>query len=163
MAFAWIVWLVLAAIFIGIEAMTPGFFLLWFGVGALAAAVLALAGIGGIGAQIIVFLVVSVLLLITSRNVIERFFHRNTSENHLKTGVETLVGQIATVVEASDGVLNQAAVRVYGSVWTAFPNEGEPPLQVGESVAVDRIDGNTLYVRRRTTRQHLFSETSENA
>lgn len=155
--------MVLAAIFIGIEAMTPGFFLLWFGVGSLAAALLALTGIGGIGAQIIVFLVVSVLLLITSRNVIERFFHRNTSEKQLKTGVETLVGQIATVVEGSSGALNQAAVRVYGSVWTAFPTEGESPLQVGESVAVDHIDGNTLYVRRRITRQHLFSETSENA
>jgi membrane protein implicated in regulation of membrane protease activity len=163
MAFAWIVWLVLAAIFIGIEAMTPGFFLLWFGVGALAAAVLAFLGIGGVGVQIIVFLVVSVLLLITSRNVIERFFHRNTEEDHLKTGVETLVGQVVTVVEASAGALNQAAVKVYGSVWTAIPNEGESPLQVGESVAIDRIDGNTLYVRRRTSSHHLFSETSDNA
>ena len=163
MAFAWIVWLILAAIFIGIEALTPGFFLLWFGVGALAAAVLALLGIGGAGAQIIVFLIVSVLLLMTSRNVIDRFFHRGQGDNQLKTGIETLVGQTATVVEASVGALNQGAVKVYGSVWTAFPTEGELPLKEGESVAVERIDGNILYVRRRTSRQHLFSETSEKA
>ena len=163
MAYAWIVWLVLAAIFIGIEALTPGFFLLWFGVGALAAALLALLGIGGAGAQIIVFLVVSVLLLVASRNVIDRFFHRTQSENQLKSGVETLVGQTATVVEASVGALNQGAVKVFGSVWTAFPTEGESPLEEGESVAVDRIDGNTLYVRRRTSGQHLFSKSSESA
>jgi membrane protein implicated in regulation of membrane protease activity len=34
MSYAWIVWLIIAAIFIGIEVFTPGFFLLWFGVGA---------------------------------------------------------------------------------------------------------------------------------
>jgi regulator of protease activity HflC (stomatin/prohibitin superfamily) len=35
MSYAWVVWLIIAAIFIGIEVFTPGFFLLWFGVGAL--------------------------------------------------------------------------------------------------------------------------------
>lgn len=163
MAYAWIVWLVLAAIFVGIEALTPGFFLLWFGVGALVAAVMAMLGIGGIGAQIIVFLIVSVLLLVTSRNVIERFFHRNETQSQLKTGVETMVGQLGTVVEASGGALNQAAVKVYGSVWTAFPTEGESPLKEGESVAIERVEGNAVYVRRRASRQHLFSEPSENA
>lgn len=163
MAYAWIVWLVLAAIFVGIEALTPGFFLLWFGVGALVAAVMAMLGIGGIGAQIIVFLIVSVLLLVTSRNVIERFFHRNESQNQLKTGVETMVGQLGTVVEASGGALNQGAVKVYGSVWTAFPTEGESPLKEGESVAIERVEGNAVYVRRRASRPHLFSEPSENA
>ena len=163
MAYAWIVWLVLAAIFVGIEALTPGFFLLWFGVGAAAAAIGALLGLGA-GLQIIVFLVVSVLLLMASRNVIERFFHRTQNdENRLKTGVETLVGQIGTVVESSAGGLNQGAVKVYGSVWTAFPTVGESPLKEGESVAIDRVDGNNLYVRRRKAHQHLFSETSENA
>lgn len=155
--------MILAAIFVGIEALTPGFFLLWFGVGALAAAVMALLGIGSVAAQIIVFLVVSVLLLIASRKVINRFFHRTGTQVQVRTGVDTMVGQIGTVVEASGGALNQAAVKVYGSVWTAFPTEGESPLREGESVAIERVDGNAIYVRRKTHRSLLFSETSENA
>ncbi|MEP7274321.1 MAG: NfeD family protein, partial [Acidobacteriota bacterium] len=162
MAYAWIVWLVLATIFVGIEALTPGFFLLWFGVGALVASIMAMLGIGSIGAQIIVFLVVSVLLLVTSRNLLERFFHRGETPNRLITGVETMVGQIGTVVESSDGALNQAAVKVYGSVWMAFPTEGESPLKAGETVAIDRVDGNVIYVHRKSHHPHLFGETSEN-
>lgn len=163
MAYAWIVWLVLAAIFVGIEAMTPGFFLLWFGIGALVASIMAMLGIGSIGAQLIVFLIVSILLLVTSRNLIERFFHKDDDENRLKTGVETMVGQLGMVVESSGGELNQAAVKVYGSIWTAFPTEGELPLKEGEAVAIDRVDGNAIYVRRRTESPLLFSKTSENA
>lgn len=163
MAFAWIVWLVLAAIFIGIEALTPGFFLLWFGVGALAAAITAMLGVGSIGVQIIIFLVVSVVLLVASRTILERFFHREDGQPQLKTGVETMIGQIGTVVESSGGALNQAAVKVYGSVWTAFPIEGERPLKEGEMVSIERVESNAIYVRRKTRRSLLFSETSENA
>ena len=163
MAYAWIVWLVLAAIFVGIEALTPGFFLLWFGIGALVASIMAMLGIGSLGAQLIVFLVVSIILLVTSRNLIDRFFHRDETENRLKTGIETMVGQVGTVVESSDGELNQAAVKVYGSVWTAFPAEGELPLKEGESVSIDRVDGNVIYVHRKSRHPLLFSERSENA
>ena len=163
MAYAWIVWLILAAVFIGAEVLTPGFFLLWFGIGALAAALLAMLGIGSLAAQVVVFLLVSTLLVIASRTIFERFFLRPSPEERVKTGIERIVGQIGTVVESSRGGLNEAAVKVYGSVWTAFPTEGEAPLNEGEMVSVERIDGNVIYVRRKTHRSLLFSETSEKA
>ena len=161
MAYAWIVWLIIAAIFIGAEVLTPGFFLLWFGVGALVAALMAILGIGSLAAQVIAFLLVSTLLVIASRTMFERFFSRTSAEDRVKTGIETIVGQIGTVVEPSHGGLNEAAVKVYGSVWMAFPTEGEAPLNEGEMVSVERIDGNVIYVRRKTHRPLLFSETSE--
>ncbi|MGH9843849.1 MAG: hypothetical protein ACREEM_34365 [Blastocatellia bacterium] len=33
MSYAWIIWLIIAAIFIAAEVFTAGFFILWFGVG----------------------------------------------------------------------------------------------------------------------------------
>ena len=161
MSYAWIVWLILAAIFIAVEVLTPGFFLLWFGIGALAAAVLALLGINSLAAQIIVFLIVSVALLVASRTIFERFLPLSSAAQGLKTNVETMIGQVGTVVESSRGALHEAAVKVYGSTWTAFPIEGEKPLTEGETVAIERIEGNTLYVRRSSKRALLFSETSE--
>ncbi len=161
MSYAWIVWLIIAAIFIGAEVLTPGFFLLWFGVGALVAALLALIGITSVAAQIVSFLVVSVLLLIASRTILERFLPKPSLSNTLKTGVETMIGQIGTVVEPSRGALNEAAVKAYGSVWTAIPIEGEKPLTEGETVAIERIEGNTIYVRRSNRRALLFSDTTE--
>ncbi len=161
MPYAWIIWLIIAAIFVVAEVLTPGFFLLWFGVGAIVAAVLALLGVQSLAVQVIAFLIVSVALVVASRTIFERFFMRTTNGKDLKTGVEMLIGQIGTVVEPSHGALHEGAVKVYGSVWTAFPIEGEAPLKDGESVAVDRIEGNNIYVRRTSRRAMLFSETNE--
>jgi membrane protein implicated in regulation of membrane protease activity len=161
MAYAWIVWLILAAIFVGIEVLTPGFFLLWFGIGALVAAAMSLLGIGTMASQIVVFLVVSVLLVIASRTIFDRFLQRPDDGRGLKTGVEMMLGQVGTVVESSRGSLNEAAVKLYGTVWTAFPTEGESPLTEGESVAVERVEGNSIYVRRLARRALRFSESSE--
>ena len=161
MSYAWIVWLILAAIFIGIEVLTPGFFLLWFGIGALAAMILSLLGISSLAAQIITFLIVSVALLVASRTIFERFLPLSSSARSLKTNVETMIGQVGTVVEPSRGALHEAAVKVYGSTWTAFPIEGEKPLTEGETVAVERIEGNSIYVRRSSRRALRFSETAE--
>lgn len=161
MEYAWIVWLILAAIFIGAEVLTPGFFLLWFGVGALAAMLMAMLGIGSFAAQVVAFLIISSLLVVASRTIFDRFLTRRPNGPQLKTGVEQLLGQIGTVVEPSRGALHEAAVKVYGSVWTALPSDGEAPLREGETVSVERIEGNTLFVRRSAPRTFLFSETSQ--
>lgn len=158
MSQAWVIWLIIAAIFIAAEVFTPGFFLLWFGVGAAVAAIMALLGVGSFAAQMLVFLIVSVALVIASRTIFERFLNRPADTNQLRSGIETIIGQIGTVVESSRGALNEGAVRVYGSVWTAFPAEGEWPLHEGDSVAVERIEGNAIYVRRTAQHARPFAE-----
>jgi len=163
MSYAWIVWLIIAALFIGAEVLTPGFFLLWFGVGALVAAALALVGITSVAAQIVAFLLVSIALLVASRTIFERFLLPSSSSPGLKTGVDMMLGQVGMVVEPSRGALNQAAVKVYGSVWTAFPIEGEKPLTEGETVAIERVEGNAIYVCRSPRRALRFSEGSEHS
>jgi membrane protein implicated in regulation of membrane protease activity len=52
------------------------------------------------------------------------------------------------VVTSSRGALNEGAVKVFGSVWTAYPAEGEPPLEAGDRVVVERLQGASIYVRR---------------
>ena len=161
MSYAWIVWLILAAVFVGLEVLTPGFFLLWFGIGALVSALLALAGVTSTAVQVTVFLVVSVALLIASRTIFERFLPLSSTAQGLKTNIETMIGQVGNVVEPSRGGLNEAAVKVDGSTWTAIPVGGEKPLTEGETVTVERIEGNTIYVRRQSRSALLFSEASE--
>jgi membrane protein implicated in regulation of membrane protease activity len=158
---AWIVWLIVAGIFAALEVFTPGFVLLWFAVGALVASVLAMLGVDSIAIQMIVFLVVSVVMVLASRTILEKFFTRNRGGSKLKSGAETMIGQIGTVVESSRGALNEGAVKIYGSVWTAFPAEGEWPLQEGDSVSVERIEGNSIYVRRTARMARPFTEISK--
>ena len=144
----WYIWLILAALFIVAEIFTSGFVLLWFGIGALVAALLAVTGLVGLPLQILAFLVVSIVLTIASRTIFERFLMRGSPGRELKTGMESLPGRIGVVVEPSRGAMQEGAVRVFASTWRAFPAEGEEPLREGEQVEIERVEGATVYVRR---------------
>src|SRR5918912_3635830 len=96
----WYIWLVLGALFIVAEMFTSGFVLLWFGIGAIVAALLALTGLVGLPLQVIVFLFVSIALTVASRTIFERVFMRSSPGRELKTGIETLPGRTGIVVSA---------------------------------------------------------------
>jgi membrane protein implicated in regulation of membrane protease activity len=142
----WIFWLVLAVGLIIAEIFTLGFVLFWFGVGALAAAVIAFSGLG-LGWQFAVFAIVSIVLTAMSRTIFARYLPHSEG-NAIKSGIESLPGKIGTVSSASKGALNEAAVKVFGSTWTAFPTEDEDALTEGEKVEVVEVRGSSIYVRR---------------
>jgi inner membrane protein len=142
--FTWILWIVLGAILIIAEIFTLGFVLFWFGVGALAAALIGWLGFG-FSLQFLIFAIVSIALTAMSRTIFVNYFPQN--EDALKTGIDSLPGQIGTVTIASKGALKEGAVKVYGSIWTAFPINEAMPLIEGEKVEVVRVQGSSLYVR----------------
>ena len=144
----WILWAVLGLALIIAEIFTPGFVLLWFGVGALAAALAAIVGLG-LPVQFLVFCVVSVGLTLASRTIFSKYFVRGEDEGgSLKSGVDALPGKVGTVVTSSAGALKEGAVKVFGSTWTAYPAEGEGPLEAGDRVVVESVRGASIYVRR---------------
>lgn len=144
---SWILWLVLGVGLIVAEIFTLGFFLIFFGVGAIVAALAAMLGVGVIG-QFLIFLVVSGGLTALSRTMFSQYLHPSASD--LKMGMDSLPGQIGTVTAESKGALNEAAVKVFGSEWTAFPEDGDDALVAGEKVEVVRIKGSSIYVRKVT-------------
>lgn len=143
---AWLLWTIFGVILIIAEIFTLGFVLFWFGLGALAAAVVGLFGFGFIW-QFVTFAVVSIALTAMSRIIFANYFSHN-DENSLKTGIDALPGKIGTVTDASKGSLNEGAVKVFGSTWTAFPIDEETPLLEGEKVEVVRVQGASIYVRK---------------
>jgi len=145
---AWILWLVLGVGLIVAEIFTLGFVLFWFGIGAMAAAFSGFLG-AGIGWQFLVFAVVSIALTAMSRTIFAKYLPHNDSDV-MKMGIDALPGQIGTVAAGSKGALQEAAVKVYGSTWTAFPENGEADLVEGEKVEVVRVKGSTIFVRKVT-------------
>ncbi len=143
---AWIFWIILGVIFIIAEIFTFGFVLFWFGLAALAAAFAAWLGLG-FGLQFLIFAVVSIVLTAMSRTIFAGLY-RNDDENALKSGMDNLPGQIGTVTVSSSGALGEGAVKVYGSIWTAFPADGKKLLEEGEKVEVVYVKGSSIYVRR---------------
>jgi membrane protein implicated in regulation of membrane protease activity len=143
---AWIFWLVLGVGLIIAEVFTLGFVLLWFGIGAVAAAFVGILG-GGFLLQFLAFAIVSVGLTAMSRTIFAKYLS-HSDEHTLKMGVDSLPGQIGTVTIASKGALREGAVKVYGSTWTAFPIDGETELVEGEKVEVVSVRGSSIYVRQ---------------
>jgi membrane protein implicated in regulation of membrane protease activity len=130
------------------EIFTSGFDLLWFGIGALVAAFAGLVGIDSLVIQFMIFAVVTVSLTDASRTIFLNYFSREKTGGSLRSGVDALPGKVGTVVSSSKGALNEGAVKVFGSTWTAYPAAGEPPLEAGERVCVESVEGASIYVRR---------------
>jgi membrane protein implicated in regulation of membrane protease activity len=145
--YAWILWIVLGVALIIAEIFTFGFVLFWFGVGALVAALAGFLGLDSFGWQFLIFAIVSIFGTVMSRTIFGKYL-RQGDEDAFKTGVDSLPGQIGTVSVASKGALNEGAVKVFGSTWTAFPEEGERPLLEGEKVKVVRVKGSSIYVSK---------------
>ena len=144
----WVLWCILGAILIVAEIFTSGFVLFWFGIGALAAAFAGFIGIDSLVIQFLIFAGVSSALTAASRTIFVNYFSRERTGDSLRSGVDAMPGKIGTVVSSSKGALNEGAVKVFGSTWTAYPAPGEAPLEAGERVSVERIEGASIYVRR---------------
>lgn len=144
----WVLWCILGAILIVAEIFTTGFVLLWFGVGALLAALASLLGVDSLVIQFLIFAGVSIALTAASRTIFTNYFSRGKTGQSLLSGVDALPGKIGTVVSSSKGALHEGAVKVFGSTWTAYPAPGEEPLEAGERVCVENVEGASIYVRR---------------
>jgi membrane protein implicated in regulation of membrane protease activity len=136
----WWIWMIIAALFIVGEIFTQGFFLLWFGVGAAAAGVLALLGLG-FGWQLAAFVVISGVLFIVSRRFAERFSKKQPPG----IGADRFIGLEGIVLEEIDNVKNSGRVRVQKDEWRADSEKGEI-IPVGDRVKVTRMDGTHLVV-----------------
>jgi membrane protein implicated in regulation of membrane protease activity len=150
---AWILWVILGVGLIVAEMFTLGFVLFWFGLGAIAAALVGFLGFG-FGLQFLAFALVSIVLTAMSRTIFSKYFSLSDEES-IKTGVEALPGQIGTVSAASRGALNEGAVKVFGSTWTAFPIDAATPLVEGEKVEVVQVRGSSIYVRKIAAEKEL--------
>jgi membrane protein implicated in regulation of membrane protease activity len=144
----WILWLILAVCLMVAEIFTLGFFLFWFGIGALAAAIAGFLGFG-MGWQFMAFAIVSIALTAMSRTILSKYLPHGKG-NLTRTGVDSFPGKIGTVTASSEGALNEAAVRLLGSTWTAYPMPDQEPLTEGEKVEIVEVRGSSIYVRRVT-------------
>ena len=138
-----VVWLLVALVLIGIEVVTLAFVAVYPAVGALAAGAAALLG-GGVGIQVAVFAVVSVVALLLTRRPLRRMMR---STPLVASNAETVIGKRAVVVvEIEAGPGQRGQVRVGTEHWSAR-SEDEQPIAEGTTVDVSRIDGVTLVVR----------------
>jgi len=137
----WWIWMAIAAIFVIGEIFTVGFFLLWFGIGAVAAGILALFGFGA-SWQWGIFMVVSGVLFALSRRFAERF----TKKQPPGIGADRVIGKKGVVLEEIDNIRSTGRVRLGKEEWRADSDTGEV-IPVGKRVKVTRLVGTHVVVK----------------
>ena len=137
----WYIWMIIAALFVVGEIFTAGFFLLWFGIGAAVAGVLALFGLG-FGWQLGAFVLISGVLFVVSRKFAEKF----TKTQPPGIGADRVIGKEGMVLEEIDNAKNTGRVRLKKEEWRADSDTGEV-IPVGNQVEVIRMDGTRLVVK----------------
>jgi inner membrane protein len=142
MIMEWWTWILLGLVLLLAEVVTAGgFYILFFGVGAVIVGILSGMDLAGpLWLQIVLFPVLSVLSLWLFRDKVLHLTHRGSRRD-----VDTLIGESAVAVDeiAVNGV---GKAEMHGTSWNAR-NIGDKPLARGERCRVDRVDGLTLFVR----------------
>lgn len=136
-------WLILGLVLLAGELLTPGgFFIVFFGVGALVVGVLGLAGVVmPLWLQGVAFSVVSVVALLLFRKPLLGRFAPPPAHK-----VDPLVGEEAvTLEEIGAGRLGKVELR--GTPWNARVTNGRA-LAKGVRVRVERVEGLTVFVGR---------------
>ncbi len=139
----WWHWAVLGLGLAGIEILTPGgFYFLFFGLGGIAVAVLALLGVAGpLWFQLLLFSVFSVGSLALFRNPMLRMMRSKTGR---AARVDTLVGEMATPVDPiAPGAVGKAELR--GTTWTAR-NTSTQIIPAGCRCKVTAVDGLVITI-----------------
>lgn len=137
-----VAWLVILVVLVLIELMTMGLTTIWFAGGALVGAILALFNTP-LYVQIIAALVVSIVLLLTTRPIAVKHFNKDRE----RTNVESLIGHSAVVIGEIDNVKGIGQVKIGGQEWSARSSFDNVAIPVGTIVEVLNISGVKLIVR----------------
>lgn len=141
MTLTWWLWLLGGSALLVLEIITPGgFYVFFFGIGAIIVGLLAALGLAGPAwVQWLLFGAISVAALAIFRRPLLRRF------NVVSRNVDTMVGEVAVALaDIQAAGIGKAELR--GSVWTAR-NESEARIAAGQRCRVERIEGLTLHVR----------------
>jgi membrane protein implicated in regulation of membrane protease activity len=139
---AWVLWLIAAIVLAVAEVLNLSFFLFPFAIGAAAAAVVELAGLGT-PVAVVVFAVFTALSFGIVRPIARR--HLRTPPQ-IRTGTAALIGRPAMVLERIDNDAGVGCVRLDGEVWTARSYDEDRVFEPGTRVQVMEIRGATALV-----------------
>ena len=138
-------WFAIALGFFIVEIMTPGFVLMWFGVGAIIAGLLDLLGVHDMFIQVIVFGITSIVLVALSQTIFKNVLMRRSPGETLKTNMDAMIGKIGRVSEDIDNEMSGGRVIIERQDWMAR-SDGNQRIAAGTLVKIVRFEGATLIV-----------------
>lgn len=137
-----LIWLGVLAALLVIEAATAGLTTIWFAGGALVAAVAAYFG-ADLTAQILLFLIISIVLLIFTRPLAVKFMNKGVE----KTNVNSLIGKKAVVTQEIDNLAQTGQVKINDVEWKARTAADGHRIPEKTIVKIKEVNGVKLIVQ----------------
>ena len=138
----WKFWLIISGICFAIEAVTVGFLIFWFGIGALLA--LAVSFItDNIIIQIAVFIISSTLLMFLTKPFVKKF---TAKKEDTSTNAYSIIGKTAIVTKEIDNIAGNGQIKVGGEIWSA-KSESTENIPKDTKVEIVNIDGVKAIVK----------------
>jgi len=137
-----IIWFLVGLALLIMEFMLPGLIIAFFGVGACIVAIVCLITEVSLNAQLIIFIVASVLSLLCLRTWLKGIFIGHVkSRQDMTEDIKEFVGERAVVVEK---IMPKAGgkVELHGTNWTA-----EADAEIPEGTAVEVIGKENLTLK----------------
>lgn len=135
-----IVWIIVFAAAVILEAASFALVSIWFAAGALGALIAAAVG-APLPVQLIVFALLAGLLLLFTRPLLKKLF----PNKFIPTNFELEVGKTAVVIEKIDNNAGKGRVRLGGVDWAAVSENGKK-IPEGEIVKVKEVRSSKLIV-----------------
>lgn len=133
----WPVWLIIAGVCFIIEMMTVGFFVFWFGIGALLTMIISLIFPDNLVLQATVFVISSTLLIFCTKPLVKKL---SKSDKKVATNAYSIIGKKGIVVQDINPTHGVGQIKVAGEVWSAKTSDGSM-LEKGCEIEVKEIDG----------------------
>ena len=139
----WVLWVIVALVFIILEVFTAGFAVACFSIGAIAAAIADAVGLS-LAWQLVAFSVFTFLAFLIVRPLVIKHFY-NKPGSRRKSNTDALIGRKARVTETINNVAGTGRVAIDGDDWKAVSKRGLV-IPVGQNVTILAIDSIILTV-----------------
>lgn len=139
----YVIWLIVAIVFVILEIFTSGFAVLCFGIGAAVAAIVSCYA--GFNAQLIAMVVGTALSFVSVRPFVLKIISRKKQE--VKTNADALVGRRGIVSETVDASQHTGRVAIDGDDWKAVSVDGSR-IEVGQSVVIVNRESLIITVKK---------------
>ena len=148
----WSMWLIIAGICFVIEILTVGFFVFWFGIGALFAMISSFIFPDNIILQATVFVVTSVVLILLTKPLVEKLTKK---DKKIETNAYSIIGKKGLVTQDINPTIGIGQIKVAGEVWSAKTMDGSN-LEKGSEITILKIDGVKAVVEPINSRSNIF-------
>lgn len=139
------VWIVVGLLIMSMELFLPGFILCFFGLGAVLTGLLTIFLPIGINAQLVMFAVISIVLLVSFRRYAQGYFTgRISNPNPTGAGMESHAGETAIVTEDIIPNSTHGKVEFHGTSWNA---DAEVAIKKGAKVTIIERHDLTMKVK----------------